>query len=113
MPNSGHWEFSLFLQLLVENPWDQQGLQHLLQQATKISAFLLEADKRYSLSCQLGVTTTTGDSEGEELQTDLKFIQNQISLTLKNIQKLTDAKRENCQLEGAYFAHKTLPHWRT
>lgn len=34
-------------------------------EATKISAFLLEADKRYSLSCQLGVTTTTGDAEGE------------------------------------------------
>lgn len=38
-------------------------------EATKISAFLLEADKRYSLSCQLGTTTTTGDSEGEVLDT--------------------------------------------
>ena len=38
-------------------------------EATKISAFLLEADKRYSLSCQLGVTTTTGDAEGEIVQT--------------------------------------------
>ncbi len=34
-------------------------------EATKISAFLLDADKRYHLSCQLGVSTTTGDAEGE------------------------------------------------
>lgn len=34
-------------------------------EATKISAFLLDADKRYRFSCQLGVTTTTADAEGE------------------------------------------------
>lgn len=38
-------------------------------EATKISAFLLDADKRYRLECQLGVSTTTGDSEGEVLET--------------------------------------------
>ena len=38
-------------------------------EATKISAFLLDADKRYRFSCQLGVTTTTGDTEGEIVQT--------------------------------------------
>jgi tRNA pseudouridine55 synthase len=38
-------------------------------EATKISAFLLDADKRYQLSCQLGTTTTTADAEGEVLQT--------------------------------------------
>lgn len=38
-------------------------------EATKISAFLLEADKRYSLSCKLGISTTTGDSEGEVRET--------------------------------------------
>ncbi len=37
-------------------------------EATKISAFLLDADKRYRFTCQLGVTTTTGDAEGEVLQ---------------------------------------------
>lgn len=37
-------------------------------EATKISAFLLDADKRYHLTCQLGVTTTTGDAEGEVLE---------------------------------------------
>ncbi len=38
-------------------------------EATKISAFLLEADKRYHLKCQLGVSTTTGDAEGEIVET--------------------------------------------
>ncbi|MFV2003763.1 MAG: tRNA pseudouridine(55) synthase TruB [Gammaproteobacteria bacterium] len=39
-----------------------------LGEATKISAFLLDADKRYHLKCQLGVTTTTGDAEGEVVE---------------------------------------------
>lgn len=32
--------------------------------ATKVSAFLLDADKRYRVGVQLGVKTTTGDAEG-------------------------------------------------
>lgn len=40
-----------------------------LGEATKISAFLLDSDKRYHLKCQLGVSTTTGDAEGEVLDT--------------------------------------------
>jgi tRNA pseudouridine55 synthase len=38
-------------------------------EATKISAFLLDANKRYRFSCQLGQTTTTGDTEGEVVST--------------------------------------------
>ncbi|HUT41350.1 MAG TPA: tRNA pseudouridine(55) synthase TruB [Gammaproteobacteria bacterium] len=34
-------------------------------EATKISGFLLDADKRYHVFCKLGERTTTGDSEGE------------------------------------------------
>lgn len=37
--------------------------------ATKISAFLLDADKRYWVRIKLGVTTTTADSEGEVVST--------------------------------------------
>lgn len=37
--------------------------------ATKISGFLLEADKRYWVRVKLGVTTTTADAEGEVLDT--------------------------------------------
>lgn len=40
-----------------------------LGEATKISGFLLEADKRYEVTVRLGVATTTGDAEGEVLET--------------------------------------------
>ena len=36
--------------------------------ATKVSAFLLDADKRYWVRIRLGVTTTTADAEGEVLE---------------------------------------------
>ena len=36
-------------------------------EATKISGFLLDADKRYHVVCRAGETTTTGDAEGEVL----------------------------------------------
>ncbi len=36
--------------------------------ATKISGFLLDADKRYSMTCKLGIKTSTADSEGEVLE---------------------------------------------
>lgn len=38
-----------------------------LGEATKISGFLLDADKRYFMTCKLGVKTATGDAEGEVL----------------------------------------------
>lgn len=38
-------------------------------EATKVSAFLLDADKYYRVRCQLGVRTSTGDAEGEVLET--------------------------------------------
>ncbi len=34
-------------------------------EATKISGFLLDADKYYQVTCKLGERTTTGDAEGE------------------------------------------------
>lgn len=37
--------------------------------ATRISSFLLDADKRYEVVCRLGQKTTTGDAEGEVIQT--------------------------------------------
>jgi tRNA pseudouridine55 synthase len=40
-----------------------------LGEATKVSAFLLDADKHYWVSCRLGVRTATGDAEGEVLET--------------------------------------------
>lgn len=38
-----------------------------LGDATKFSAFLLDADKRYRVRIRLGVTTTTADAEGDVL----------------------------------------------
>lgn len=40
-----------------------------LGEATKLSGFLLEADKRYQAQITLGITTTTGDAEGDILLT--------------------------------------------
>lgn len=38
-------------------------------EATKISAFLLDANKVYVGTCKLGVTTTTADAEGDVIET--------------------------------------------
>ena len=38
-------------------------------EATKFSQFLLESDKSYQVSVQLGVKTTTGDAEGDVVDT--------------------------------------------
>jgi len=40
-----------------------------LGEATKISSFLLDSDKRYTGTCKLGRRTSTADSEGEVLET--------------------------------------------
>lgn len=40
-----------------------------LGEATKLSGFLLEADKRYQVTCRLGVVTNTGDADGEVVET--------------------------------------------
>jgi len=53
-------------------------------EATKFSADLLDADKTYEATAQLGVTTTTGDTEGEVLErqpvkVDLVAIENTLS----------------------------------
>src|SRR5512137_3089338 len=40
----------------------------MLGEATKFSADLLDADKSYRATVRLGVTTTTGDAEGEEVE---------------------------------------------
>ena len=39
-----------------------------LGEATKVSGFLLDADKRYRMTCKLGIKTATGDAEGEVLE---------------------------------------------
>lgn len=36
-----------------------------LGEATKLSGYLLDADKEYAVTCKLGVTTDSGDADGE------------------------------------------------
>ncbi len=40
-----------------------------LGEATKMSGFLLDADKRYQVTIKLGIKTATGDAEGEAILT--------------------------------------------
>lgn len=40
-----------------------------LGEATKLSSFLLDSDKEYEGTCQLGSRTRTGDAEGEVIET--------------------------------------------
>lgn len=55
-----------------------------LGEATKFSAFLLEADKHYQAVCKLGAETATGDAEGEvTLQYDVpEFTRSEIESVL-------------------------------
>lgn len=39
-----------------------------LGEATKVSSFLLDADKRYQMTCKLGEKTNTADAEGEIIE---------------------------------------------
>ncbi len=53
-------------------------------EATKFSAYLLEASKSYRAVCQLGQTTTTGDAEGEiESQHSMNVTQPEVSDVLQ------------------------------
>jgi len=70
--------------------------------ATKFSAFLLDADKKYRTTVKLGVTTTTGDAEGEVIETrpvcGITFRQ------LENV--LSDFKGDIQQIPPMYSALK-------
>ncbi len=42
-----------------------------LGEATKVSSYLLDADKQYHVTCQLGKVTDSGDSDGAEISTSI------------------------------------------
>ncbi len=46
------------------DPFASGLLPICLGEATKIAGFLLDTDKRYRALCKLGITTSTGDTEG-------------------------------------------------
>ena len=71
--------------------------------ATKISDYLLTADKQYQVTLQLGVTTTSGDSDGEVLeQKDASFIQ--------QAQIQQQAKKLTGDIEQIPPMHSALKH---
>jgi tRNA pseudouridine55 synthase len=63
-----------------------------LGEATKISQFLLDSDKRYRVDIKLGVRTNTGDAEGEVIsQTEnLQLSAQQISTALEQFSGVID-----------------------
>ncbi|HED32715.1 MAG TPA: tRNA pseudouridine(55) synthase TruB [Gammaproteobacteria bacterium] len=73
-----------------------------LGEATKISAFLLDADKTYRFKCRLGEKTTTGDAEGEVIESrPFEHIQQQ------DIEKhLTALRGDIMQIPPMYSALK-------
>ena len=90
-----------------------------LGEATKISAFLLDADKTYQFKCQLGSKTTTADAEGDVIQTlpfehikqtdvvkvlplflgDIEQIPPMYSALKKDGQRLYDLARQGIEVE--------------
>jgi len=90
-----------------------------LGEATKISAFLLDADKTYQFKCQLGSQTNTADAEGDVIQTlpfehikqkdvekvlpqflgDIEQIPPMYSALKKDGQRLYDLARQGIEVE--------------
>jgi tRNA pseudouridine55 synthase len=73
-----------------------------LGEATKVSHFLLDADKRYLTTCQFGEVKTTGDSEGETLGT--KPVPEYNEQTLRNLLNHFEGEQE--QVPPMYSALK-------
>jgi len=70
-------------------------------EATKFAQDLLEADKTYETTVHLGVTTTTGDTEGETLETSM------VAVTLKQIEQVLQCFRGSIeQVPPMYSALK-------
>lgn len=75
-------------------------------EATKFSRYLLEADKRYLATLQLGISTATGDSEGEITRTrpvakrtrdDLEFVLSKYTGEIEQIPPMFSAIKQNGQ----------------
>ena len=71
--------------------------------ATKVSSFLLEADKRYRVTIKLGVKTSTGDAEGEVVAT--RTVNNVDSVKLQEV-----LRRFTGVIEQVPPMHSALKH---
>ena len=69
--------------------------------ATRLSRFLLEADKEYYVVAKLGIQTTTGDAEGEVVATrPVQVVEAQLQAALENFRGTFD------QIPSMYSALK-------
>lgn len=73
-----------------------------LGEATKISAYLLDADKVYRFKCKLGSRTTTADSEGEVI--DVRPFEHIRKIDIENL--LPDFRGDIEQVPPMYSALK-------
>ena len=72
-----------------------------LGEATKFSQYLLDSDKSYEVTAQLGVRTDTSDSDGQMIE------EHEVDLTLEQIEKALDSFRGNInQVPSMYSALK-------
>ena len=79
-------------------------------EATKVSQFLLEADKRYLVTIKLGERTDSGDSQGEIIE-----VQERIKVNFDNLRfALNKFEGEIKQLPPMYSAlkHKGVPLYK-
>ncbi|MFT6985438.1 MAG: tRNA pseudouridine55 synthase [Psychromonas sp.] len=80
-----------------------------LGEATKFSQFLLDSDKRYTVTATLGVRTTTSDSQGELVS------ERPVAVTQQQLDQALDTFRgETMQVPSMYSAlkHKGQPLYK-
>ena len=80
-----------------------------LGEATKFSQFLLDSDKRYTVTATLGIRTTTSDSQGDVVE------ERPVSVTQQQLDKALDTFRGDImQVPSMYSAlkHKGQPLYK-
>ncbi len=80
-----------------------------LGEATKFSQFLLDSDKRYTVTATLGIRTTTSDSQGEVVE------QRDVAVTPAQLEKALDSFRGDIMQVPSMFSalkHKGQPLYK-
>jgi len=80
-----------------------------LGEATKFSQFLLDSDKRYTVTATLGIRTTTSDSQGDVVE------QREVSVTQQQLDAAVDTFRGDIMQVPSMFSalkHKGQPLYK-
>ncbi len=80
-----------------------------LGEATKFSQFLLDSDKRYTVTATLGIRTTTSDSQGEVVE------ERDVTVTQAQLEKALDSFRGDIMQVPSMFSalkHKGQPLYK-